>query len=383
MREEFPSVSEDLLTLFNSATSLVAIFGPFLVHVFLSPPLQFGRRTSCFIYAITGSGFWLLVLGTSEKTFWVGILARGLLGITLGTISAIVPMYVVELSPPALTGFFGSFPQLFLAFGTTICYLIGTWVKWRTLVVIGSSISFAMALLVWFVPELPSSIAPPGRGESLCTGPWIGRLMIGATFNIFQQFTGINTLITGLDDLFEQAHVPIDPGYASTIAMGAQVIASALAAPAITRFGRKPIWILSLAVVVVTDVFYSIAVSPLQDKHHIFPSWVPIGVIVVNQFGYALGAGPIPWFIVAEMFPDFARPIAMALSACACWMFTFVTIEIELPMSRAIGECGSFLVFAGITLIGLVFGAIAIRDPPQAVEPVQSKAEYDELISSS
>jgi MFS family permease len=272
MRDEFPSVSEDLLTLFNSVTPLVAIFGPFLVHVFLAPPLQFGRRISCFVYAITGSGFWLLILGTSEKTFWIGILARGLLGITLGTISAIVPMYVVELSPPALTGFFGSFPQLFLAFGTTICYLIGTWVKWRTLAVIGSSISFAMALLVWFVPESPSSIAPHGGGESLCTRAWIGRLLIGATFNVFQQFTGINAVITGLDDLFEAAHVPIDPGYASTIAMGAQVIASALAAPAITRFGRKPIWIVSLGVVVVTDVLYSIAVSPLQanttSSHH-------------------------------------------------------------------------------------------------------------------
>jgi MFS family permease len=384
MRKEFPSVSENSLTLFNSMTPLAAIFGPFLVNAFVAPPLNLGRRTSTFAFSVSGAGFWLLLLATSEHSFWIGILARGLIGVIVGCISAIVPMYVVELSPPALTGFFGSFPQLFLATGTTLCYLIGTWVPWRTVAVVGAGTGIALGFLIWIVPESPVSGKPPDmEGEALCSRKWIKRMIVGAGFNAFQQFTGINSIITELDDLFSQAHVPIDPGYASTIAMGAQVIASALAAPAITQFGRKPIWVLSFGVIVLTDVLYAATVSPIQDRKHIFPSWLSIVVIFVNQFGYALGAGPIPWFIVAEMFPDFVRPTAMALSACACWLFTFVTIQMQEPLSKAIGEWGSFLVFAGISLVGLIFGIVAIRDPVEAVQKLETKEAYDELISSS
>jgi SP family facilitated glucose transporter-like MFS transporter 8 len=109
----------------------------------------------------------------------------------------------------------------------------------------------------------------------------------------------------------------------------------------------------------------------------LFPSWLPIAVIFVNQFGFALGAGPIPWFVVAEMFPDFVRPIAVSLSASACWLFTFVSIEVETPLTRAIGQWGTFLVFGGVSCIALVFGIFAIREPETNAEVL---ATY-ELVS--
>jgi hypothetical protein len=126
MRKEFTGVSDQSFTLYNSISSLVAIFGPFLVNLLFAPPLLCGRRLACFVFAVTGAGFWLLLLPTTASTFWIAIVARALLGITLGAFSALPPMYVVEISPPALTGFYGSFPQLFIATGVTVCYLVGT-----------------------------------------------------------------------------------------------------------------------------------------------------------------------------------------------------------------------------------------------------------------
>jgi MFS family permease len=381
MRSEFPSVSDNSHTIFNSISSLVAIFGPFLVNIFVSPPFQFGRRVSCFAFAVSGAGFWLLLLGTSERSFWIGILARGFLGITLGTLSAIVPMYVVELSPPSLTGFFGSFPQLFIATGVTICYLVGSSVNWRVLAMVGSGIDVALSLLLWLVPESPVS-SEAGNGERICVPAWIGKLAIGSLFTIFQQFTGINNIITGLSDLFTKAHVPIDSGYASAIASAAQVIASSLAAGLIAKFGRRPIWVLSFAVIIVSDVAYAVSVSPLQDRRHIFPSWVPIAFIFANQFGFALGAGPIPWFVVAEMFPDFARPMAVSLSSSACWLFTFISIEASPPLARLVGDWGIFLIFAGISCVALVFGIFAIREPEVVPNVPLTTTDY-ELVSGS
>jgi hypothetical protein len=134
--------------------------------------------------------------------------------------------------------------------------------------------------------------------------------------------------------------------------------------------------------IVVTDVAYAVSVSPLQDRRHIFPSWVPIIFIFANLFGFALGAGPMPWFIVAEMLHDFVRPVAVSLWESASWLFTFISIEVGDPLSNAIGDWGTFLFYGALSAVALVFGAFAIREPNVVPEGLEDRATY-ELVSVS
>jgi MFS family permease len=152
IKNELKGVKDYLFDLFNSAHALFALLGPFLSRALVSPNLKFGRRWSTVIFAIAGICFWALVLGT-KTSIWIGIVARAGLGVTIGAFSALIPMYIVELSPPESTGFFGTIPQLFVALGIVITNIIGALTKsWRWTAAIGGFIDLALLLGMIAVP---------------------------------------------------------------------------------------------------------------------------------------------------------------------------------------------------------------------------------------
>lgn len=50
---------------------------------------------------------------------------RFLLGIYLGFSGTIIPVYLVSISPPEMTGLLGSFNQLFITVGISVAYRLG------------------------------------------------------------------------------------------------------------------------------------------------------------------------------------------------------------------------------------------------------------------
>lgn len=53
-------------------------------------------------------------------------------------------------------------------------------------------------------------------------------------------------------------------------------------------------------------------------------SFVCIGAILVFVAFFEIGPGPIPWFIVAELFSQGPRPAAMAVAGCSNWTSNFL-----------------------------------------------------------
>lgn len=62
---------------------------------------------------------------------------------------------------------------------------------------------------------------------------------------------------------------------------------------------------------------------PLQD----IVDWIKY-ISIVATFGFValfeIGPGPIPWFIVAELFSQGPRPAAMAVAGCSNWTSNFL-----------------------------------------------------------
>lgn len=135
-------------------TSLTAIAGPYIINVLVTSHLPLGRKGTCFIIALAGTAFWLLLLGLSPHRFWLGIVARGLLGLIIDAFSALVPMYVIELAPPDATGFFGTIPQVLVSTGFVVVFLLSQWMNWPNVAVCGAAVTDACALLVWLVPQV-------------------------------------------------------------------------------------------------------------------------------------------------------------------------------------------------------------------------------------
>lgn len=68
---------------------------------------------------------------------------------------------------------------------------------------------------------------------------------------------------------------------------------------------------------------------------------------IVAIFGFVaffeVGPGPIPWFIVAELFSQGPRPAAIAVAGCSNWTSNFIVgmcfqyVEVRAVLSLAIG----------------------------------------------
>lgn len=61
----------------------------------------------------------------------------------------------------------------------------------------------------------------------------------------------------------------------------------------------------------------------LQDVYGAM-SFVCIVAILVYVAFFEIGPGPIPWFIVAELFSQGPRPAAMAVAGCSNWTSNFL-----------------------------------------------------------
>ncbi|KAG5830174.1 hypothetical protein ANANG_G00315580 [Anguilla anguilla] len=83
-------------------------------------------------------------------------------------------------------------------------------------------------------------------------------------------------------------------------------------------------------------------------------SYVSMTAIFLFVCFFEIDPGPIPWFIVAELFSQGPRPAAMALAGFCNWSCNFV-IGMSFPYIEAL--CGSyvFLIFAAILFGSTVF----------------------------
>lgn len=105
---EDDSNTQTLQGLFTAALSLGAGMGALSVSQFLE---HIGRRQFLLLTDI------ISILGTALFIFdnvWVDITARFISGLCIGFNSAIVPIYINEISPRSISGLTGSFNQLFI-----------------------------------------------------------------------------------------------------------------------------------------------------------------------------------------------------------------------------------------------------------------------------
>ncbi|OHT09945.1 major facilitator superfamily transporter [Tritrichomonas foetus] len=348
-------------TFFNSVTSLAAIAGPFITALLLR---FMGRKPATCIIAIFGVFSWSLLLALKPSIFWFGILVRALLGLTIGAFSSIIPMYIVELAPPSSTGFYGSLNQLAIATGIVIVYFVGNFLDWKKTAIIGIIIPACLAGLVWLIPESPAVVysSIPRADESrekpsIFQRKYLHPLFVCVMMMVFQQFCGINAILTNIGALFANIGVSIDIGIASAISAIAQVISVFIGAILIDKFGRKVCWTLSFSGMVIALALYAASLKTSM------PNWMPICIVFFYLLSFGLGAGPIPWFIVAEMFESSVRPIASSIVSSSNWLMAFTLISAFPKMVKAMTEFYCFIFFMLVSILGTIFGLLFIKNP--------------------
>ena len=78
-------------------------------------------------------------------------------------------------------------------------------------------------------------------------------------------------------------------------------------------------------------------------------------LVVLAIACYAMSLGPITWVLLAEIFPNRVRGVAMATCTFALWVGSF-TLTYTFPLlNSALGSYGTFWIYSAICLVGFVF----------------------------
>ncbi|KAH6765081.1 Major facilitator superfamily protein [Perilla frutescens var. hirtella] len=376
-----------------------------------------GRKGSLMIAAIPNIIGWLAISFARDISFLY--MGRLLEGFGVGIISYTVPVYIAEIAPQNLRGGLGSVNQLSVTIGILLSYLLGLFVEWRVLAVLGILPCLILIPGLFFIPESPRWLAKMGMTDDFEASLQVLRgfdtdislevneikrsvastsrrtairfadlkmrrywlpLMIGIGLLILQQLSGTNGVIFYSTTIFESAG--ISSSNAATVGVGIiQVIATGVTTWLVDKTGRRILLLISSSgtafclLVVAVSFFLKGVVAHDSSLYRILGILSVAGVLCMIVC-FSLGLGPIPWLIMSEILPPKIKGLAGSVATLANWFCSFVitmtapllldwssgaSFEGELIRNVAI-LTGTFTFYAVMCIITVTFVAIWVPE---------------------
>ena len=341
-------------------------------------------------------GSFIFIIGAAIQTgangYAMMVVGRFIAGLGIGALSMIVPLYQSELAPKEIRGRLIALQQLMITIGIMVAFWVGAGTvhitgqaSWRIPLGIQIAPAIVLGFGAIFLPFSPRWLLSKGRNaealavlaqlhsngdetspvvvaeyeeiiaqieleRAVAVGSYLElfqgklrrRIVLGIVIQIFQQFTGINSIMYYAPKIFEQAGVQ---GDATLIASGVNGVLNVLATiPAvlyIDRLGRRFVMISGALImgsamilcgavmggtgVVTTDEFGDKSIDMSGNSH---ASYFAIVCIYIFVAGFAYSWGPVGWVYPAEIFPLSVRAKGTSLTTAANWLMNFVISEI-------------------------------------------------------
>uniref|UniRef100_A0A8D2ANS2 Solute carrier family 2, facilitated glucose transporter member 3 n=1 Tax=Sciurus vulgaris TaxID=55149 RepID=A0A8D2ANS2_SCIVU len=395
--EDLPST-----TLLTSLWSLsVAIFsvggmmGSFSVGLFVN---RFGRRNSMLIVNLLAiAGGCLMGFCKIAESVEMLILGRLIIGLFCGLCTGFVPMYIGEVSPTALRGAFGTLNQLGIVIGILVAqifgleFILGSEERWPVLLGLTIIPAILQSIALPFCPESPRFLLINRKEEENAkrilqrlwgtqdvnqdilemkeesvrmsqekqvsvlqlfrSSSYQQPILISIVLQLSQQLSGINAVFYYSTGIFKDAGVE-EPIYATIGAGVVNTIFTVVSLFLVERAGRRTLHMIGLGGMAVCSIMMTISLL-LKDEYDSM-SFVCITAILVYVAFFEIGPGPIPWFIVAELFGQGPRPAAMAVAGCSNWTSNFL-VGLLFPSAAVYLGAYVFLVFATFLIMFLIF----------------------------
>ncbi|PJI07378.1 MULTISPECIES: sugar porter family MFS transporter [Clostridium] len=360
---------------------------------------RFGRRRmikwSAIVFAIGALGS-----AVSKNTSFL-ICARVVLGVAVGGASALVPMYMGEISPAETRGKLSGLNQLMITIGMLIAYGVNyafanAFQGWRYM--LGGAMVPAIVLFLgtFVLPESPRFLVRVGKNElakkvlqsmrtpeeaeseyqeiinskhsdsgsfkDLFGKAAFPAVVAGCGLTLLQQIQGANTIFYYSSQILEKVFGSAIGGVVSTIGIGVVfVIATAITLLVVDKFKRRTLFMTG-SIGMGASLLLVGLIYPSAQANHVWATWTVFFFICLYVVFYAYSWAAVTWIVVGELFPSNVRGIATGIASTVNW-FGNILVALFFPvLLQTVGLSVIFFGFAAICVLGFLFAKYVLYE---------------------
>ena len=306
--------------------------------------------------------------------------ARFVGGIGIGVASALSPVYIAEVSPKEIRGRMVSMNQMAIVIGILAAQIVNmllakdtgvaesqAWNRewgWRWMFWAETLPAALFLVMSFMIPESPVFVQlKKARGNNmmkerseqaglkeLLQPKYSRMLLLGLIVAVFQQWCGTNVIFNYAQEIFTGAGFDVDGMFINIVITGiANVIFTLVALYVIERWGRRTLILIGaggLGLIYLT----------LGTCYYMQVTGVMMVALVVAAISvYAMTLGPVTWTLLAEIFPNRIRGVAMGVCTFALWVGC-CTLTFSFPsMNASLGSSGTFWAYSLICVCAFVY----------------------------
>ncbi|BFM07634.1 sugar porter family MFS transporter [Halioxenophilus aromaticivorans] len=384
---------------------------------------RYGRKHNIMLLALV---FMVGTLGCCLAPNWQMLgLFRFILGLAVGGASTTVPIYLAEVSPFEKRGSLVTRNEVMIVSGQFAAFIINAilfsvWgeheVIWRYMLAVAVLPAIALFVGMMSMPESPRWLASKGRkqeafevlsqirsperaaaemeeinalstnGDSRPTSswkdlttPWIRRLIIiGIGVGVFQQLTGINSIMYYGTQLLQQAGFTSQGAIVANTLFGlASVVGICIGLMVMNKLDRR---VMLLGGFVLTTLFHLlVGLSAYFLPESAAKPYVVLSLVIAFVFFMQGTIGPLAWLLLSEIFPLHVRSYAMGVCVFMLWITNATVAFVFPPIVSQFGIAPTFFLFAALGVLALIFiGTMVPETRGKTLEEFEDefKAEY-------
>ena len=354
----------------------------------------FGRKKIIMATAI------IFILGSILCGFapnvYVLIISRIFVGLAVGIVNFVIPLYLSEIAPKAVRGTLVSLYQWAITAGILFSYAINSAFansvfSWRWMLLAGVLPGLVLLIGMSFMSDTPRWLISKNKDEeakkvlkkiepdvdteneikeikhTLKLNENLDRkfkfkkwmimpFVVGVGIMFAQICTGINTIIYYAPTIFKIAGFDSNSNaiYATTGIGVVNFLMTIVAVFFTDKLGRKPLLYFGLTGVMLSLAALGCAFA-YQEVLGAGLKVVAVGSLVTYIICFAMSLGPIGWILVSEVFPLKIRGIAMSICTVANFAFNFFVVGSFPVLIHKIGGAYTFWGFAAVSFLCILF----------------------------
>jgi MFS family permease len=187
-------------------------------------------------------------------------------------------------------------------------------------------------------------------------------LVVGIGLAIFQQVTGINTVIYYAPLIIQSAGISSESGaILATAGIGVvNVLMTIVAMWLIDRVGRRPLLLVGTAGMVATLGLLGLAFHMSGKSGALV--WLAVISMMVYVASFAISLGPIFWLLISEIYPLKIRSSSEGLAAAFNWGSNLLVSLTFLTLLEVIGSARTFWLYGLFAIAAWIFSYFRVPE---------------------